>query len=646
MCGIAGCISFENPVDPVTLVRMRDRMAHRGPDGAGLWMDEGHKIGFAHRRLSIIDLTTIANQPMLDVDHRAVIAFNGEIYNHRQLRIELEKAGCRFKTDHSDTECLLQGYLHWGIDKLLKKLNGMFAFAIHDIARKKTFLVRDRVGIKPLYLANVNRGIVFASEIKSLLAHPEIRPALDRESFRHHLTFRAVAPPKTLFNGVECLAPSEMIEIDVERGSVSRRTWWDPLANAQSAPATKAQAQERLDELLHDSVTSRLESDVPVGLFLSGGLDSGLILQLVKDRLRNLGTYTIGYPGHQKYDESSIANRLATDAKSEHHAIDLSPEDFVESLARVAYHQDEPIAAPVCTSVYFLAREASRTGRKVVLAGEGSDEIFVGYKTWMQTRDIQKWNSRIPSLPGRPLRKLLAATASFAGAHSRPAEIARRIASGQQLFWGGGLDFTSVAKQDLIGPCSDDTYDAVVRPIHREFLQNGNPSDLTSWMSYIDLRFRLPQLMLPRMDKMGMAFSIEGRVPFLDHRIIEFVFGLPPEWRGMTGNESKPMLKQVAKKYLPDDFVYQKKQGFQAPVREWKDKKFGSVYLPFLEKFSQRTDVFNAKAVADLASQKNDRLYFSLVNFMLWYVIFIDNVLEDSISLPDFTEPVSVASSS
>lgn len=640
MCGIAGWISYDQPIEPGILEDMRDVLAHRGPDGVGLWQDDRRCVGLAHRRLSIIDLSTIADQPMLDIDRRAVIVFNGEIYNHRYLRKELEQAGCRFNTDHSDTECLLQGYLTWGIDRLLEKAHGQFAFAIFDIAKRRLILVRDRVGIKPLYVAKVNGGFVFASEIKAILKHPQISPALDRDAFRHHLSFRSVAPPKTLFQGIECLGPSELIEIDVDRATFNRRTWWDPCANAASPPATLLQARERLEELLHQSVIERLESDVPVGLFLSGGLDSALLLQLIKDRLHGLGTYTIGYPGHQEYDESSNAADLAKKAGSEHYPVNLTPADFVESIARVAYHQDEPIAAPVCTSVYFLAREARRTKRKVVLAGEGSDEIFMGYRTWIQTRDMEKWNRMIPALPGRPIRRLTSALLSaVSSSHSRPAEIVRRIAAGQPLFWGGGLDFTSAAKQELIGPQVDDTYDAVVEPIYQQFLRHGDRRDTALWMSYIDLRFRLPQLMLPRMDKMGMAFSIEGRVPFLDHRIIEFVFGLPAEWRGKVGRESKPLLKSVARKYLPDELVDRRKQGFQAPVREWKNAEFGRAFLPLLTKFAARTELFDLQAIQHLTRQKNDRLYFSLVNFMLWYVIFIENVLQDSLSLPDFTAP-------
>lgn len=635
MCGITGWLSFDQPVDPEALRAMRDVLVHRGPDGAGDWYSEDQRVGFGHRRLSIIDLSTIANQPMVDADRRAVIVFNGEIYNHRQLRKELEQIGRPFTTSHSDTECLLQGYLAWGIDKLLEKLVGMFAFAIYEFGSQKVTLVRDRVGIKPLYFAKTERGLIFASEIKALLAHPEIKPELDRDSFNYHMTFRSLAPPRTLFRGIQCLAPSELMEIDLTTGISTHRTYWDPVSQAATAPSSLEQAEARLEELLHDSINLRLESDVPVGLFLSGGLDSGLVLQLIKDKVDGLGTYTIGYPGHDRYDESTLANEMATEAQTEHFPIELDEANFLDAFAKVAYYQDEPISAPVCTSVYFLSQRASATGRKVVLAGEGSDEIFFGYKTWRQSRDLQQWDRRIPHLPGRPFGKLASSLAGIMGGYnSKPAEMLRRTSLGQPVFWGGGLDFAARAKQELLGSSGkDDTYEAVIDPIYQEYLKYGDPGDTTLWMSYVDLRFRLPQLMLPRLDKMGMAFSIEGRVPFLDHRIIEFVFGLPPAWRGSTGNETKPLLKKVARKYLPVSIVDQRKKGFQAPVREWKHKSFGKHYLPLLSKFASQTGLFNQKAIEKLINQSDDRLYFSLVNFMVWHSIFISNDLNLDLNL-------------
>ncbi len=635
MCGIVGWTSAK-PIDATTLVRMRDAMIHRGPDGEGLWLSADRCVGLAHRRLSIIDLSATANQPMVDADGRAVIVFNGEIYNHRELRRTLEKERVSFVTDHSDTECLLKGYLAWGLDGLLERLVGMFAFAIYDTGTRKLHLVRDRVGIKPLYFATVGQEILFASEIKAILKHPRVRAELDTQAFYHYLSFRASPAPHTLFRNIQCLAAAEKLTYDTDSHRWERRVWWDPMANARhgSGCCSLDEAQDKLEELLAASVDARLESDVPIGLFLSGGLDSSYILKLMAARLESTSTYTVSYPGYDTYNEDKLARSVAHDAGASHHEVPLTSADFVESLTRVAYYQDEPIAAPVCVPVFALSRCARDTGMKVILAGEGSDELFIGYDNWLRMRDASIWNRRLPAGMGcvRDLAYKLA-RGVFPLGHKAP-EIFRRAASGQPLFWGGSMDFSEDAKRCLLGPSVKhqglSTYDEVVKPIYQRFCSQRDARDVTAWMSYIDLRFRLPQLMLPRLDKMGMAFSIEGRVPFLDHRLIEFVFSLPPQWRGGEGKVGKMLLKRLAAKVLPREFVNRPKQGFQAPVREWRDSQLGQHFVPMLRRFSSETGLFDTETLERLLKKKNDRLYFSLVNFMLWYLLFIDNLLNNA----------------
>jgi len=636
MCGIAGWIDFEQPINKDVLNSMCNILVHRGPDGGDTWIEKNGKVGFAHRRLSIIDLSDTAGQPMTDSSGRVCIVFNGEIYNHKALRLELEKEGCVFRTSHSDTECLLIGYLTWGVEKLLEKLIGMFAFVVYDRSQHKIIMCRDRVGIKPLYYARVPDGLIFASEIKALLVHPGLNGELNEDTLSTHLTFRSIPAPNTLFKHIHCLAPSELLIFDSESGHVAKQmTYWDPVANAGSAPGSIDDANERLLELLDESVAYRLESDVPVGLFLSGGLDSALLLQIMAQQLPRMGTYTVGYPGHLKFDESTEAAQLALAVGAEHHAVAVTEADFTGAMIKVSYHQDEPISAPICASVYFLSEKASQTGRKVVLAGEGADELFIGYKTWQQTRDVQKSADRLtkvfgPSLLGLPA---LLAKARFSY-NSKPQEILNRLASRQPLFCGGGLDFGLKAKSELLGVAvgSDDTYARAIEPIRAEYLRSGDPADITQWMSFLDLRFRLPQLMLPRLDKMGMASSIEARVPYLDHRLIEFVFGLPPEWRGSVGKRTKPMLKAAATHYLPNEFVHKRKRGFQAPVTEWKSTLFGKTYLPLLKEFSSKTRLFDSDSIAKLTGSSNDRLYFSLINFVIWYCIFVNNILDLDLS--------------
>jgi len=633
MCGIAGWIAYEGGVGAQTLSAMGAAIAHRGPDGSGEWTDRRGRVGFAHRRLSIIDLSSAAAQPMhaIHEGRSASIVFNGEIYNHAAIRRELVQRGLQFSTDHSDTEVILRGYLAFGLDGLLNRLRGMFAFALFDEERQRVVLVRDRIGVKPLYVAELGRSLVFGSEIKALLAHPAAPRAVDHESFRHFLSFRAVPAPRTLFAGIQCLGPGELLDIDLERGAATRRMWWDPLERAAAPPPTLKEARERLAELLQESFQLRMVADVPVGLFLSGGLDSAYLLQLLRDEPGTASTFTVTYPGHQEYDEGAIARDLAAAAGTRHHEIALDSERYGAALLDVAWHQDEPIAAPVCTAVYFLSQAARQAGVPVVLAGEGSDEVFIGYRNWLRLRDAERWNARIPDLPGRLLRRgaanLAATGLNWLSPHT---EVLRRAAAGEPLFWAGAMEFGEGAKERLIGPsvtAGPGTYDAIVRPLRAAFEARGDVRDATAWMTYVDLRLRLPQLMLPRLDKMGMAFGIEGRVPYLDHKLVEFVIGLPPDWRGARDREGKALLKDVAERRLPRDFVRRRKRGFRAPVKEWKQSSFGQSTLADLEQFAAKTGFFEPSALEKLTAAKKDRLYFSLVNFMLWHGLYIEDVI-------------------
>ena len=399
MCGIVGWVSQET-VDRDVLVAMRDAMFHRGPDGHGAWYSDDQRVGFGHRRLSIIDLSTDANQPMVDVTNRAVVVFNGEIYNHRELRATLESAGMQFHTDHSDTECLLNGYLFWGLEGLLERLIGMFAFAIYDLRDRQVHLVRDRVGIKPFYFWQRNGELVFASETKALLNHPAIEARLNQGSLYHHLSFRSPPPGATMFEGIHCLKAAERMTWDLAKGNISdRRIWWDPIANAgDHASCSNEEACARLEEVMESSVRLRMESDVPVGLFLSGGLDSAFILSQMQDTSETISTFTVNYPGFDRYNEDAIARRLAEGAGTKHHEVPLTAEDFGAGLVRVAYYLDEPIAAPICLPVFSLSERARNQQVKVVLGGDGSDELLIGYSKWIKFRDALKWNQKIPSV--------------------------------------------------------------------------------------------------------------------------------------------------------------------------------------------------------------------------------------------------------
>ena len=634
MCGVVGWASTTPSVEAPTLRRMTKALAHRGPDGEAVHVSHDRRAGLGHSRLAIIDLSPAAAQPMRHPRRRVTLSFNGEIYNHAALRRELSSAGHEFTTDHSDTEALLHAYLRWGMPGMLSRLAGMFAFAIVDEAAGAAFLARDRVGVKPLYYAAVRNGLVFASEAKALFEHPDVEARLDKENLFHFLGFRSLPAPRTLFRSVSKLGPGEWASFDLASGRFRAASWWTPLREPRG-PVRFADACDDLEGLLESSVEHRLEADVPLGVLLSGGLDSGFLLQAASERRSEVGTFTAGYPGHPAFDESAPARAAARRAGSRHHEVPVDDSTFSAHLEDVAWFQDEPVAAPVCVPVFLLARQARAASVPVLLAGEGSDELFLGYDTWRALLTLQRWDRRLPDLPGRFVRRLAAAVAGAAAtAFARSPDVLVRAARGQPLFWGGAMDFSERGRRDILGAAmagsESDTYEAIIRPHWERFRESRPETDIGGWMTYLDLRFRLPELMLARLDRMCMAHSVEGRVPFLDHRIVEFVLALPPELRSGSSYAGKTMLRTAAARRLPGAAAQRRKQGFGAPVASWKSGALGRRYLPALFRFSERTRLFDVDGLERLSARAGDRLWFSLVNFMLWYLIFIENVLPES----------------
>ena len=343
-------------------------------------------------------------------NRRVTVSFNGEIYNHAALRRELIRAGRDFRTDHSDTETLLQAYLHWGMPDMLPRLLGMFAFAVLDEAAGALFLARDRVGVKPLYYAPLEDGVVFASETKALLQHPKVEARLDKDNLFHFLGFRSLPAPRTLFRSVKKLGAAEWASVDLASGRFQAESWWNPLREYSPQPRF-GDACDELDALLESAVEHRLAADVPVGLLLSGGLDSGVVLQMASEGGSGIHTFTAGYPGHPDLDESDAARAAAERFGSRHHDVSIRDATFSEHLMDVARSQEEPSVASVSVPVYLLARRARAASVPVVLAGEGADELFIGYDSWRRLLDVQRWNRRLPDLPGRPIRRLAAAAA-------------------------------------------------------------------------------------------------------------------------------------------------------------------------------------------------------------------------------------------
>jgi len=440
MCGIVGMYNYgtDQPVSEKLLIAMRDTMSHRGPDGAGVWMSPKRKVGFGHRRLSIIDLSTAANQPMSNEDGTLWIVFNGEIYNHVEIRAELERRGShRWKTDHSDTEVILHAFEEWGID-CLEKFRGMFAIALWDAKSHKLWLIRDRIGIKPLYYTVSNGGIAFASEIKALLQDPHQKRAIDEAAFYHYLSFQTTPAPQTLFHGIKKIAGGCWLCMNAE-GQIHEHRYWDVLDHTvELDDVHEDEIAEHLLAELRTAVEFRKVSDVPVGTFLSGGIDSSTNTALFSEGEGGpVRTFSIGYDGnYQSYpNELHYARMMAEYVGAEHHERLLNLDDLIDFLPRMVYLQDEPIADWVCFPVYYVSKLAKDNGVTVCQVGEGADELFWGYPSWKLWLQLQQYDD-LP-VPRFLKQAGLGALRLLNRAESCSYEWLRRGAVGQPIFWGG-----------------------------------------------------------------------------------------------------------------------------------------------------------------------------------------------------------------
>jgi asparagine synthase (glutamine-hydrolysing) len=609
MCGIAGLLKPRPSDDPGTdraiVLAMRDRMTHRGPDDAGAWHDERCFLG--HRRLSIIDLSPAGRQPMTNEDGDVVIVFNGEIYNHADLRRELEPRGHRYRSS-SDTESIVHGYEEWGLG-VCDRMNGMFAMAIwdrRDRAAPVMHLVRDRIGIKPLYLSRTGTGEwLFASEIKALLAHPAVSAEVDLTALWHYLTFIVAPAPLTLFRGIFKIPAGWRVRIDAS-GRATSEQWWDcpPDRALVRDPATFGEeecAQELLAKL-RTSIARRMVSDVPFGVLLSGGVDSSLNVALMSELMdRPVTTFSIGYRGHDRYNEFDQARRVAARFGTDHHEVQIDERQMREALPRIIEFQDEPIADNVCIPLYFLAETVKRAGTTVVQVGEGADENWLGY-WWCEEYRRQYEDFYAPIRGGRGdgrrggdgswwsrmRARALGGVATAPPARSAAdEEAARRAAAGQELFWGGAACWWGRLRDQLtpdpapfrqeiscpvegLLPDALRTLDshAVVRSYLAPLDGRIPEPEILHKIPYMELKLRLPEHLLMRVDKFTMAHAVEARVPFLDHELVDLARRVPPSYKLRDGI-GKHVLKRAARGLLERSIVDRRKQGFGAPMEEW-----------------------------------------------------------------------------
>lgn len=629
MCGIVGALSFhQKPITRAYIDRMRDTMIHRGPDGADTWVDASGWIGFGHRRLSIIDLSTAATQPMHSVDGRYVLTFNGEIYNHVSLRQELMQAGhTQWQTDHSDTEVLLKSFQQWGID-CVHHFRGMFAFALWDRLEKRLWLVRDHVGIKPLYYSVHHARLVFASEIKALLQDPEQERDVDRTAFYHYLSFLTTPAPSTLFKGIHKLEPGTWLCIQ-EKGAIKKQKYWDALDHV--TPMTACSEEEIAAQILstlRESVQLRKMSDVPIGVFLSGGIDSSTNAALFAEgSAQRVNTFSIGYQGEYKsyQNELHYAKQMADFVSANYHEKLLTIDDLIDFLPQMVKLQDEPIADPVCVPVYYVSKLAKENGVTVCQVGEGADELFWGYESWKVFLKLQ----RLANLPGTGgLQKLgLKLIETMGKDHRMEYELLRRGAHRLPVFWGGAEAFSEAQKARLLssnlrrelGGLS--SWDALA-PIWRRFHDKAWEPSALNWMSYLDLNMRLPELLLMRVDKMSMGVSLEGRVPFLDKEFVRMALSIPTRVK-TKGQCSKYILKKAVRGLIPDQLIDRKKQGFGVPVYEWMFDRLGDKMRQEMDFFFKHTDFLDKAAVQHLFDSKAGSQLWYVLNFALWWKEYI-----------------------
>jgi asparagine synthase (glutamine-hydrolysing) len=624
MCGIVGILKLtpHGQIDDARLKRMRDALRHRGPDGAGSWV-EG-PVGLGHRRLSIVDLAG-GHQPMTNEDGSLWITYNGEIYNHAELRPGLEAKGHRYAT-RSDTETILHLYEEEG-ERCVEKFQGMFAFAVWDKKRRRLLLARDRLGIKPLYYAINGDELLFASEIKAILAAGSIRPEFNRSVLPEFLATRFVAGEETFFHGIQKLLPGRTLSWSVEDGFQQRRYWQLPRVDDSNSASFETAAAE-VREHLAAVVRSHLMSDVPLGLFLSGGLDSSalaaLMAPMVKEPIRS---FSVGF-AEAEANELNYARLVADAVGAEHREIVVSPDDFFAALPNLIWHEDEPIAFTSSIPLNFVS-ELAREHVKVVLTGEGSDELFLGYPWYRATA----WNERLgrlyfPFMPEALRGKTKELTRLLPRRLRRYAErsFLGLDPGARGLFYENFAVFPDRLRSGLLADRELARVEA-----YRECLRCYNEIDggTLERMSRADLQTYLVELLM-KQDQMSMAASIESRVPFLDHKFVEHIMRLPTRFK-LRGLTTKAVLREAVKDIVPRVILTRGKMGFPVPMGKW----LRGPFWPVVEEFVLGTralerGLFDREAVERLASEHRsgarehgDRLWL-LVNLELWQRIFVD----------------------
>ncbi len=591
MCGILTAVGNHNKK---TFEKALCKLSHRGPDAQGVWGEKEVLMG--HARLAIIDLDARANQPM--VDERYALVFNGEIYNFEELKKEYSLT-CKTT---SDTEVLIKLYETLG-HEMLSRLNGMFAFCLYDRLKDELFMARDRFGKKPLYFSQ-SKGLIVSSEIKAILELLGTTPSMNKNGFQSYFAFQSTLPPHTFYEGIHKLEAG--MYATFSKGTFTCKRYYEVGAKALLHLSEK-EALENLEALLLDAVQKRLVGDVEVASLLSGGIDSSLVSAIyAKASGKKINTFSIGYDEYLHYDELDQAKEASKYIDSNHHELRLDRKIYLDTIEDMLSHLDEPMGDSACVPTYLLSKMVHEQGIKVCLSGEGSDEIFLGYDNYFEMAKYYKMQSELSSGSKILLNNYLEQNSNW----SRNWEFLYRTSKGVHPFFSSGETFTKRQFDALCG--------ATTKEIRADMMPDSNPF---LWMSTIDFKIWIAEVLMSKIDRMSMAHSLELRAPFLDYRLVDYCLALPPSLR--VGNTNKYLLKQIAQKYIPSSIIERKKKGFSSPFIEWLYDEYGDEILKLMLHVSHHSGLFDVSFVTFLYHEGKEGRFkqhvWSLYLFCRWY---------------------------
>lgn len=646
MCGICG-FNFE---DKALIKKMCELISHRGPDQGGIFTDKNISLG--HRRLSIIDLSEKGMQPMCNENKDIWIVFNGEIYNYMELRAELEQKKHRFYSE-TDTETIVHAYEEYG-EECVKKLNGDFAFAIYDSKEKKLLLARDRLGIKPLYYYADKNKLVFASEIKAILEH-EVKREVNFEALNKFITVRYVPPPETIFKNIYKLKPGHLLSYDLKNKKCAISKYWNPdISNGNILPASETFFIKKMQDLLKDCVNRRLMSDVPLGAYLSGGIDSSSVVAMMSmihkenSSKEEVKTFSVGFGYGEEIDELRHAKSMSEHFGTDHKEY-IVKSDLVKLLPKIVWHSDEPLADPALIPVYLLAQNAKKEVT-VVLTGDGGDEVFAGYeqcKFMLPMERLRKLKMLrkniapfiIKNTPHFVLNKFFKYASSLGEEGIRRATALLRSDSKGDDYLNIVSIFDNNDKKEIL---LDDIRNRIKNPnlsgwLNSEYFNNKN--NYLNQILAMEMGTVLPEDFLMKADKMNMAHAVEERVPFLDHRLVDLSFTIPPKLK-LRGFNEKYILKKAMAKFIPKNIISRQKQRFYVPIDLWirEDLKYWADILLDKETI-KRQGYFDYSYIEKIRKNySKSRLYYarqmwSLLTFQLWHRIFLENDVHSEIDL-------------